>query len=148
MKHLNTIYRLGGCRSGYDEKGAREAATELAAADLSLIERCLAIGMLDECAGGVVRFKDADWFAAERETYADRLFVRLAAFTGPGNPRGTEMTGILAHALLAFPIAKPALKALRDAAAKRVGYDVSGIDEALALAEAREPKRHQPAAAH
>lgn len=148
MKHLNTIYRLGGCRSGYDEKGAREAATELAAADLSLIERCLTIGMLDECAGGVVTFKNTSWFAREREEHAYRLFVSLVEFTGPGNPRGSEMVTVLAHALLAFPIAKPSLRALRVAADRRVGYSTAGIDEALALAEARGPKPQQPAAAH
>ena len=141
MENIGIIYRLGGCRLGFDEPGARAAAEDPATANLSLIEACLAIGALDECAGGEVKFKDADWFAKRRETLADALFVRLTTFTGPGNPRGEEMITTLAHALLAFPTAKPALAALRRTAGQRIGYSLKGIGEAEALLATRGAKR-------
>lgn len=144
MKHLKTICALGGCRLGYDEKGAREAAEALVRDDLTLIERALTIGMLNECAGGVEKFKDADWFRRQRDDHSDWLF---AQFSSTGNAE--EWFTLLAYALLAFPIAEPALRALRDQISDRkLRYGKAVIDETLAIAVAKKAKRTQPAAAH
>jgi hypothetical protein len=140
MKHLQTIYRLGGYRVCFAEEGAWSEASALSGEDLTVIERCLAVGILRECAkDGPARFSSRERFEAEANMHAGALSAELSDLA-LSHSAGGEIVTITAFALLHFPRPAHSLAALRAAAAD-AGFDAGGIDEAERALAARDAKK-------
>jgi hypothetical protein len=135
MQHLSIIYTLGGSLACFAEELAWRATLELSGKKLSVIELCLAIGMLGECAReGPVRFSDTGRFASKARYYSGELRDTLAGVSQKLGD-GAETVRLAAFALLWFPHPHRSLSALRSAA-NGAAIDASGVDEAeRALAE-------------